>query len=338
MHLIMRAKTLGLSLLLSIALSGCCTTNPCTPVTPDPYESYNRKIFCFNQKVDCYFYRPIAILYKKIVPCPLVKGINNIFNNLNEITTIPNDILQGNLYFTLADTTRFIINSTLGIGGLIDVASCGGLPPHVEDTGLTFAKWGYRCTSYFVLPFLGPCTVRDMFGLPFDYGVFTLYPVVNIYPFLPVLPNSVRYSMLGLYALDRRTQLLDADELLNQSLDPYIFLRDAYLQRRHFLIKTNDDCCNNINIQNENTPIAGSSEKDDIYVADGATGSDIDKDDIYVPAGDTSTATAIDKDDIYVPADETTVKADKKKTTAKNDADKDDIYVLADADAKEGKK
>lgn len=329
-----RAKAIGLSLLLSITLTGCCTTNACAPVTPDPYESYNRKIFCFNQKVDCYFYKPIAELYRKIVPCPLVKGINNVFNNLGEITTIPNDILQGNLYFTLADTTRFIINSTLGIGGLFDIASCGGLPPHAEDTGLTFAKWGYRCTTYFILPFLGPCTVRDMFGLPFDYGVFTLYPVVNIYPFLPVLTPEVRYSMLGLYALDRRTQLLDADPLIQQSLDPYVFMRDAYLQRRHFLIKTNDDCCNNINIQNENAPIASSVEKDDIYVADGSAGSGTDNDDIYVPADTSSSSAGIDKDDIYVSAD---AGASKETKTTKT-SNKDDIYVPATADTKDPKK
>lgn len=268
-----------LAVLLSMSnfvYAACCNT-PCI----DPYEGYNRQMYQFNKHLDCLLIKPLAILYRKIVPCPLVKGINNAFNNLGTITTIPNDILQGSVYFTALDTTRFIINSTFGIGGLFDVASCGGLPRHVEDTGLTFAKWGYCSSPYFVLPIIGPSTVRDTLGLPFDYYIFSIYPYIPYY--------QARLALFGLYGLDRRAQFLDFEDTINQaSIDPYVFERDAYLQRRNFLIATNRDRCNNPNIQNENTEIVVATttkggDSDDIYVPEDAPAKGGDNDDIYVP-------------------------------------------------------
>ena len=217
------------------------------PTNADPYENFNRQMYQFNKGLDVAFFRPTAFLYKRIVPCPVTKMVNNFFNNLGMLTTIPNDILQGNLYHTCTDITRFVINSTFGRGGLIDVATMGGLTPHVNDTGLTFARWGYRSSNYLVLPILGPSTVRDTLGLPFDYYLFSPYQYFSI-----TRPFRVRAALAVLYGIDRRAQLLDFDETIQQaSIDPYVFIRDAYLQRRNFLIAANDDRTNNLNIQNE---------------------------------------------------------------------------------------
>lgn len=280
----------------------CCSAIQAQPdhwnSTPaDPYENYNRQMYQFNKGLDIVFFKPIAFLYKRIIPCPVTKAVSNFFNNLGELVTIPNDILQGNMFFAATDTTRFVINTTFGIGGLIDVATCGGLPRHVEDTGLTFARWGYKCSHYLVLPILGPSTVRDTLGLPFDYYLFSPYP------YIPYTRSfEARLALAALYGIDKRSQLLDFDETINQAaVDPYVFIRDAYLQRRNFLIATNEDQCNNINIQNENMAVTSEAE------------------DVYIPGDEDQSGTkqaSADSDDIYVPAEE-------EKSPTKNSEAKD---------------
>jgi len=297
MRLTTSSKFLSLLLLFSVCLNVSANPAPCAPI--DPYEKFNRRVFSFNQSVDRFILKPVATLYVKIVPCPLAKGINNVFNNLNEVTTIPNDILQGNLYYTAADTTRFAINSTFGLGGLIDVASYGHLPNHVEDTGLTFAKWGYKPSAYVMLPFVGSSTVRDTLGLPFDYFVFSAYP------FIPTR-CGIRIAASSLYFIDRRAQFLPFDDAINSaSVDPYVFVRDAYLQRRNFLIAANLDRCNNPNIQNENVV---------------TTVENTNNDDIYVPASPSASKQPVinDPDDIYVPADTQTSSNKAKSSTNKS--------------------
>jgi phospholipid-binding lipoprotein MlaA len=194
----------------------------------DPYESLNRKTHAFNMTFDKYVLKPPAKVYVAIVP-PLIRhGINNAYNNVNLLPTIANDLLQASFNQALKDSWRFIANSTIGIGGIFDPASTFKLPPHSNDLGLTFAKWGDKKSPYFVIPFLGPSTFRDGMGLMFDYALFTPYPYIH--------SNAVLYPLLGIRYVDLRSQLLENERLIDEALDKYSFIRDAYLQHRNYLI------------------------------------------------------------------------------------------------------
>lgn len=217
----------------------------------DPYEKFNRGAFRFNKTLDCAVIKPVAKGYNKVLPSPIKKGVANFFNNLSSIGTIFNDILQGNAQHAGADTTRFLVNTTFGIGGLIDVASYGRgkIPAHTEDTGLTFAKWGWKCSNYLVLPFFGPSTVRDTVALPIDYEAFSPYAYLpgGLISFMPVLFNvdsSIGYYAFGLNVVNKRSQLLDYENVINTvSIDEYTFIRTAYLQSRAAAIAQNDAVC-----------------------------------------------------------------------------------------------
>jgi phospholipid-binding lipoprotein MlaA len=199
----------------------------------DPYESYNRHMFRFNQTLDKIFFKPVAKIYKTWVPWPITQGINNFFMNLEQIPTVLNDVLQGDLHHAATDTCRFVINTTLGIGGLIDVASKTNLPMHSQDFGLTLAKWGYKSSSYLVLPILGPRTVRDAISWPINYGVLSVYPYIH--------DLGWRNGLTAGTFFNTRVQLLDFEQTIQQvSFDDYTFQRNAYLQRRKYLITQND--------------------------------------------------------------------------------------------------
>lgn len=201
---------------------------------PDPYEKFNRVMFVFNDNLDKLFLKPIATLYNKIVPKPLVKGISNIFSNIDTIPTVINDGLQGNFYQATSDAWRLGINSTIGILGFFDPATSMGLEHNSEDFGLTLAQWGYKNSNYLVLPFFGPSTPRDGVGLPVDYYLFSIYPYIN--------PVSQRYELYSLGIVSRRADLLHFQGVMEQaSLDKYVFLRDAYMQRRNYLIQRNKE-------------------------------------------------------------------------------------------------
>jgi phospholipid-binding lipoprotein MlaA len=194
----------------------------------DPYEKFNRIMFDFNDAIDECCLKPTAKLYKKIVPRPLKKGIHHIFQNLHGGSIILNDLLQANFYQATSDSWRFIINSTLGIGGFFDIASDIGLPHNQTNFGITLAKWGYKESNYIVLPFWGPSTIRDAIGLPVDY--FT-----SIYPYVPVDQRNFAGSI---EILDLRAQALRFEEVYETlAIDPYLFSRDAYLQHTDYLIK-----------------------------------------------------------------------------------------------------
>lgn len=202
-----------------------------TPVN-DPYENVNRKIFNFNDRLDTYFLVPVSKVYNKIMPKPLNKGIYNFFSNLNNFPTISNDLLQGNFYQATSDSWRFFVNSTAGAAGLFDVAQNMGLDPNTEDFGLTLARWGYTDSSYLVLPFFGPSTVRDTAGLPVDYFFFSPYGYVS--------DMRTRYTLYALNIVSKRAQLLQYQALYNQiALDRYTFIRNAYLQQRTNAIDRN---------------------------------------------------------------------------------------------------
>lgn len=221
----MRLKVLCPSLLGVIILSGCAHkgTNPA-----DPYEPLNRKIHQFNMTFDKVLLKPPAKLYKAVVPPLVRKSINNAFNNVDMVPTVANDLLQGEGKWAIKDTWRLLINSTLGIAGLLDVASKFGLPPHYNDLGLTFAKWGDKKSPYIVLPFLGPSTIRDGSGWLFQFCLYT--------PYVYIKDDNLIYGLIGLRYIDLRAQLLDTERLMDEALDKYTFIRDAYLQHRNYLI------------------------------------------------------------------------------------------------------
>lgn len=202
-----------------------------TAMNKDPLERFNRAMFMFNDKLDYYLIKPIAQLYNAIIPKPLNKGIHNFFNNLGEVPTIVNDLLQVNLYQMAKDTTRLTINTTIGIGGLFDIATRMHYPYFQNDFGLTLARWGYKSSSYLVLPFLGSNTIRDgVFGIPVDYFEFSVYPYVT--------PQSRRYQLLALFMIDHRANLLQFEPVLDEAaIDRYVFMRNAYMQHRAFQIE-----------------------------------------------------------------------------------------------------
>lgn len=202
------------------------------PEVKDPHEGFNRAMFTFNEKLDKFVLKPIATVYNAIMPKPLNEGVHNFFLNIGNLPNIANDILQFNFYQMASDTWRLGINTTIGIGGLFDVAGRIGLKPYANDFGLTLATWGYKNSNYLVLPFFGPNTIRDALGIPVDYYGFSIYPHIRSW--------KARYEIYGLSVIDRRAQLLQYQEVFEEvSLDKYIFVRNAYMQRRAYQIEQN---------------------------------------------------------------------------------------------------
>ena len=211
----------------SLFLLSACVTKGSNPA--DPYEAINRKTHAFNGHVDDFILKPSAKVYKAVIPAPLRAGINNVYNNINMLPTVANDLLQGELTYALKDSWRFIINSSFGVAGLFDPAAARfKLPRHSNDLGLTFARWGDRHSPYLVLPILGPSTIRDWMGTLFEYTFFTPYPYID--------SLFTVYGVLSFRYVDLRSQLLDHDKILDEALDRYTLLRDAYLQHRNYLL------------------------------------------------------------------------------------------------------
>ncbi len=214
-------------LLALCVVSGCASTNK------DPLEGLNRGIYKFNDVTDRYAIQPVAKGYKAVTPSPIRSGVSNFFSNLGTLTTIVNDLLQLKFAQAFTDAGRFVINTTFGVAGLIDVASMDNIPKHHEDFGQTLGYWGVGSGPYLVLPILGPSSVRDAGGLVFDTA--TSDPITYLHNTGQIRAhNQVRLVQV----LDKRTQLLDATDLVdNASIDPYAFMRDAYMQRRASLIQ-----------------------------------------------------------------------------------------------------
>jgi len=206
------------ALLLSL-LGGCATHQ-----NPDPFEPVNRKLFAFNETVDEYVLAPVARGYRNVVPDMARTGVTNFFNNLRDLWSSVNALLQGDLEKSGQDWMRFSVNTVLGFGGVVDWASPMGLDPHYEDLGQTFGVWGMEPGAYLVLPFLGSSTARDTLALPADFYA---------YPDQWVSPDEAAYGLLAWRVVNTRANLLDAGQLLSDiSLDKYTFVRDGYLQRR----------------------------------------------------------------------------------------------------------
>lgn len=213
---------LGVLAIFVLLMGGCATTSE-NGKDIDPYESFNRKMFTFNGVLDKQVAEPIASGYTKVTPEPVQTGVTNFFQNLSNINVVLNDFLQGKFKQGFADSGRFVINTTVGIAGLFDVAKKFGLEQHNEDFGQTLAVWGVNPGPYLVLPFLGPSTTR---GTP-SFAVEALTnPVVTAFP-----------PLLGLELVDTRARADGAIKFVDEAaLDPYIFTRESFLQWRNFLI------------------------------------------------------------------------------------------------------
>ncbi|GAB4514322.1 MAG: VacJ family lipoprotein [Sulfuricaulis sp.] len=195
----------------------------------DPYEDFNRSVYRFNEQTDRYILKPIAKGYRAIVPKPVSKGISNFFSNLHDPANMLYNFLQGKPKSGFSDLGRVLINSTIGIAGLFDVASKMGLEKHNEDFGQTLAVWGVGDGPYLVLPFFGPSNIRDGASTPVDWYT---------YPPNHMEEQSTRNKLMVVEVVNRRAQLLEAGDILEQAAgqDPYIFMREAYRQRRMNLI------------------------------------------------------------------------------------------------------
>jgi phospholipid-binding lipoprotein MlaA len=213
------------TLCLALSSSGCATYS--ANQTPhDPWENYNRAIYSFNDTLDRYALKPVAKGYKWVTPDFVEKGVSNFFSNIEDVVVTLNDVLQGKFALAAQDSWRFLLNTTLGVGGIFDVATPLGLAKHSEDFGQTLGKWGVAEGPYLMLPFLGPATVRSASGRLIDWPTD---------PLTYINPAITRYSLTGVEFVDNRAQLLDASKLLDTAFDPYTFMRDAYVIHRRKL-------------------------------------------------------------------------------------------------------
>jgi len=197
--------------------------------TWDPFEPFNRAMFSFNEKFDQWLLKPVARGYDRVVPDVVKLGVGNFFSNLLQPRVAVNDLLQGKFAQSGRDTGRFLVNSTVGILGFVDVAESVGLEPREEDWGQTFAVWGMRDGPYFVWPIIGPRYARDTLGFGFDW---LSSPVTY------VEPPSASWGLWGVEIVDTRARFLPSDRVIEQAAgdDKYIFIREAYRQRRRNLI------------------------------------------------------------------------------------------------------
>jgi phospholipid-binding lipoprotein MlaA len=217
--------------LAALMLAGCATLPSGKPDPRDPLERFNRSMFVVNDALDRAVARPVAKAYVKVTPRFVRTGIGNVFNNLNTLGTAVNDALQGKMRQAGRDSARFLMNSTLGLGGLFDPASAAGLELNDEDFGQTFGKWGVKPGPYLMLPLMGPSTLRD---------AFTRLADQYTYPVTYLGDESTRYIIRGVSLVDTRADLLDLDEQIDRSYDRYAFIRNAWLQRREFQVTDGD--------------------------------------------------------------------------------------------------
>jgi phospholipid-binding lipoprotein MlaA len=217
-----------LVLLLVVGLLGGCATSPGRTSNDDPWQGVNRGIYKFNETIDHAALKPVAKGYRAITPQWFRTGTKNFFNNLKMPWTITNELLQGKPQLMAQDTCRFVFNTIAGLGGVIDVAGKFELNAHDEDFGQTLAVWGVPSGPYLMLPFLGPSTVRDGIGKVPDY-----FSSPQRYANIP-WEAETGLSLLEIVQL--RETLLSTEETLGQAYDPYGLIRDAWLQRREYLI------------------------------------------------------------------------------------------------------
>ena len=212
-------------LILTVVVGGCSSTR--TAETNDPHESINRKMYAFNDSLDKTLVEPVAKSYVKATPEPIRDAITNFFDNVTYLNTIANDLLQGKIKQFFHDSGRFVVNSSLGVGGLFDPAAKLGLSKNEEDLGQTFGVWGAEQGAYLTLPLLGPSSYRDV-GAPV-MGML-LNPITYF-----AMPVTIPAGLVN--AVNSRANLLDATRIRDQAaLDPYTFVREAWRQQREYQI------------------------------------------------------------------------------------------------------
>lgn len=212
-------------LLASLALSGCASPshNP-----QDPFESFNRGVYRFNDTLDKAVAKPAAKAYKAVVPPPGRMMLSNFFSNLDDVLVTINDLLQLKMKQTVSDASRVLVNTTVGICGLADVASAVGLEKHNEDFGQTLGRWGIGSGPYLVLPLFGPSSVRDGVGLYADSRASMMRKIKHV---------DTRNQVMAVNLVGKRAALLDQEHILDEAaVDRYAFIRDAYLQHRQSLV------------------------------------------------------------------------------------------------------
>ncbi|MFT7108423.1 MAG: phospholipid-binding lipoprotein MlaA [Psychrobacter glaciei] len=221
---------LGHSLMRLFTILFLCFSFSAQAAEQDPWEDWNRDVFAFNETLDKYALKPVAQAYRNVTPVVVDNAITNVFSNLGEPFIVINDVFQGKFLQALSDTGRFIVNSTVGVLGIFDVASHIGLPKHAEDFGQTLAYWGVESGPYIMIPVLGPSTVRDATGFSVDTFAF-----LQADPKIHAFDNStVYYGSVYAQYLDIRADFIPAEGII--SGDRYSFIRSLYLQRRDFLI------------------------------------------------------------------------------------------------------
>jgi phospholipid-binding lipoprotein MlaA len=225
------AKLKRFVLLGLVAVMVGCASIPAgvEPSPHDPWEPFNRSVFGFNEGLDTYLLKPVVAGYRFVLPEFVRDGIYNFFSNYSDIYTALQNLLQGKPDYAFSDLMRVVVNTTFGLGGLIDMATPGGLAKHKEDWGQTFGVWGIPSGPYVVLPFFGPSSVRDTFG--------TVADLQSDYLFGYVKDIGLRNSITGLRVVNARNTYYEAGDLLDgAAIDKYSFMRDAYIQRREYQI------------------------------------------------------------------------------------------------------
>lgn len=222
MKLKLRTGMLFLGALLVMALQGCATVKSAD--ARDPWESMNRSVYNFNDAVDAIAVKPVARVYDKVVPKFVQTGVHNFFGNLGDVWSMANSALQLKGQHAAESFMRVSVNTFFGLGGVLDIATEMRLDRHKEDFGQTLGFWGVKPGPYVVLPIFGPSTLRDTVAFPVDYKGD---------PIRQINDDATRYGLVTLRVTDVRVGLLQAvDTLKEASLDPYTFVRDAYLQKR----------------------------------------------------------------------------------------------------------
>lgn len=211
----------------TLAMAGCATTQKAAPSEADPWESLNRGIYAFNDVPDRYLLKPIARGYRAVLPSFMRRGVSNFFDNLTTPRSMVNNFLQNKPDQGFSDFGRFVLNTTVGIGGLFDVASAAGLDIYDEDFGQTFAVWGVPDGPFVMIPLLGPSTLRDAAAYPLDWISNPLVHYDN---------SSVRDKLIILRLIEARSRLLTAEQLIAESPDIYVTLRESFLQNRRFQV------------------------------------------------------------------------------------------------------
>lgn len=215
----------GFGIIFSISLSACTIVHqPLSVDNNDPLENLNRKVFAFNHAVDDVVVRPVATAYKYYVPSPIKKLVKNVFSNFEDVSNIANEILQLKTHAAASDMWRVIINTTVGVGGIFDLASRANIPKHHQDFGLTLTYWGMKPRFYFVLPLLGPRSLDGLFGVYVDNTLLSPVHYLD--------NDGQKIGLRSLKLVDIRGDYLDVEKIIYKAVDPYAMERDFYLNNR----------------------------------------------------------------------------------------------------------